>query len=396
MEEISNKLSPIFSKILGSQVLDRVLGKDGTDGSDVVGQQSTITSGASSNSSCTLEQIKSGPLAGQCWDMTVRHSSSRYSHSRQLGKLDPRLYLSEEGEDLYDITPGHLGRIWFTVSYSRSNELLKVTVHKARNLRKWSVFGSLTPDQSQIATQNEECLLQDFRVKLFLEQAERKYHMTATKKQTDNPDFNEQFCFQVAAHDLGQQTLRIHVLGLDKRRRCKLIGYATYGLSALENNTSDDQEIRTFRDLQLDDESGISANPQLLVALTYFPTTERLIVGLFECRNLPLKENGLPIDVYAKVVLYQGLQGKELKSKRTESLGTRDSFDESFVFQKIPDPTNINLRITLVQHGFIDKQICFIVLGGELVSKGRGVLHWSAMLEHPDKQVSEWHELQLF
>nr|QQY02577.1 synaptotagmin-6 [Cryptocotyle lingua] len=395
MEEFSNKISPIINKLFNSQVFDRVLGKDDTHSSNLTEQRSVLTGGACSN--VMNPMTASGPLSGQCWDMTPRHKSSRYLHGRQLGKLDPQLYLSEEGEDLYDITPGHLGRIWFTVSYSRSNELLKVTVHKARNLRKWSMFGALGSEHTQLSGQTEDSVLQDFRVKVFLEQAERKYHMTAMKKQTDNPNFNEQFCFQVAAHGLGQQILRIHVLGLDKRRRCKLIGYATYRLSTLDNNTSEDNEIRTFRDLQLDDESGqISPNPQLLVALTYFPMTERLIVGLFECRNLPLRENGLPIDVYAKVVVFQGLQGKELKSKRTEALGTRESFDESFVFQKIPDPSNINLRITLVQHGFIDKQICFIVLGGELVSKGRGVQHWTAMLEHPDKQVSEWHELQLY
>uniref|UniRef100_A0A183A8W8 C2 domain-containing protein n=1 Tax=Echinostoma caproni TaxID=27848 RepID=A0A183A8W8_9TREM len=90
------------------------------------------------------------------------------------------------------------------------------------------------------------------------------------------------------------------------------------------------------------------------------------------------------------------LQGKELKNKKTEPLGTRESFDESFVFQKIPDPANVNVRITLVQHGFLNKQVAFVVLGGEMVSKGRGVAHWKAMLEHPEEQVCEWQDLQLF
>ncbi|KAF7232153.1 C2 domain protein [Paragonimus skrjabini miyazakii] len=123
---------------------------------------------------------------------------------------------------------------------------------------------------------------------------------------------------------------------------------------------------------------------------------ERLIVGLFECRNLPLRENGLPVDIFAKVVLHQGLQGKEIKAKRTELLGNRDSFDESFVFQKIPDPASVNVRITLVQHGFIDKQLCFVVLGGELVSKGRALLHWQSMIERPEQRVCDWQELQLY
>lgn len=43
-----------------------------------------------------------------------------------------------------------------------------------------------------------------------------------------------------------------------------------------------------------------------------------------------------------------------------------------------------------------DKQLAFVVLGGEMVSKGGGVTHWKAMLEHPEEQVCEWQDMQLF
>ncbi|KAA3676927.1 synaptotagmin-15 [Paragonimus westermani] len=318
---------------------------------------------------------------------------------RHLGKLDPTLYLSEEGEELYDIPPGHLGRIWFTVAYSRASELLTITVHKARNLRQCSLAGGASfcvTGAEQTGTENEDSLVQDFRVKIFLEQNERKYHMTTVKKQMVNPNFNEQFSFQVAAYGIGQQALRLQVLGYDKRRRCRLIGYTSFSLATLDTASSDNVELRTFRDIQLDTEEETSENPQLFVALTYFPMAERLIVGLFDCRNLPLRENGLPVDIFAKVILHQGLQGKEIKTKRTELLGNREGFDESFVFQKIPDPASVNVRIILVQHGFLDKQLCFVVLGGELVSKGRALLHWQSMIERPEQRVCEWQELQLY
>ncbi|TPP65427.1 Synaptotagmin-5 [Fasciola gigantica] len=245
------------------------------------------------------------------------------------------------------------------------------------------------------------CLYVTLFIRVFIDQAEKKYHTTSIKKQTINPNFNEQFCFQVAPHSLNQHVLRLNVLGIDKRKRCKLVGYATFNLALLDKQQqpqqqTDGKELRVYRDIQLDNETEATSNPQLMVALTFFPSTARLIVGLFKCHHLPLKENGMPIDVYARVVLHQGLQGKELKSKRTEPLGMRDSFDESFVFQKIPDPANVNVRITLIQQGFLNKQLAFVVLGGEMVSKGGGVAQWKAMLEHPEEQVCEWQDMQLF
>ncbi|CAH8651097.1 unnamed protein product [Heterobilharzia americana] len=60
------------------------------------------------------------------------------------------------------------------------------------------------------------------------------------------------------------------------------------------------------------------------------------------------------------------------------------------------NPSSINVRITLVQHGFIDKQLGFVVLGGEMVSKGRGVDQWRAMIERPEEQVCDWQEIQMY
>ncbi|KAA0194803.1 Synaptotagmin-15 [Fasciolopsis buskii] len=392
MDSFSNRISPIINKIRTNPLVERVIGRDET----------IPVSPISANEEQSPQHPTTkdnGPLSGQLWDVSSRQAQNRHLQARQLGRLDPALYVSEETEDLYEISPSHLGRVWFTVNYSKANELLRVTIHKARNLRQLSVPGSSpsTAGMEHAATVNDECLVQDFRIKIFIDQAEKKYHTTSIKKQTINPNFNEQFCFQVASHSLNQQILRLNVLGIDKRKRCKLIGYATFNLALLEKQQqTDGKELRVYRDIQLDNETEAASNPQLMVALTFFPSTARLIVGLFKCHHLPLKENGMPIDVYARVVVYQGLQGKELKSKRTEPLGTRDSFDESFVFQKIPDPANVNVRITLIQHGFLNKQLAFVVLGGEMVSKGGGVTHWKAMLEHPEEQVCEWQDMQLF
>ena len=63
------------------------------------------------------------------------------------------------------------------------------------------------------------------------------------------------------------------------------------------------------------------------------------------------------LGVYAKVMVCQGIQGKMLKTKRTESLDQRESFNESFTFSKIGDPSNIHVRIVITQPGFFGKFI---------------------------------------
>ncbi|VEL24752.1 unnamed protein product [Protopolystoma xenopodis] len=56
--------------------------------------------------------------------------------------------------------------------------------------------------------------------------------------------------------------------------------------------------------------------------------------------------------VYVKVAAYQGLQGKQLKIKRTDVLGPVKYFNESFTFSKIRDPSDMHVRITLIQQSF--------------------------------------------
>ncbi|VDP80835.1 unnamed protein product [Echinostoma caproni] len=156
MDGLSNKISPLFNKLLANPVIERVIGKDES--------VSPVPSSPSENlqHSATAE---SGPLSGQLWDVSSRQAQSRYLQARQLGRLDPALYVSEETEDLYEITPGHLGRIWFTVTYSKSNELLKVTVHKARNLRQLSLSsGASVGGVEHAMTANDDSTLQDFRI----------------------------------------------------------------------------------------------------------------------------------------------------------------------------------------------------------------------------------------
>lgn len=51
-----------------------------------------------------------------------------------MGAIDPALYREVDADDDYEVTPDHVGRIWFAVQYERESEKLLVTIMKARNL----------------------------------------------------------------------------------------------------------------------------------------------------------------------------------------------------------------------------------------------------------------------
>ncbi|VDD80241.1 unnamed protein product [Mesocestoides corti] len=380
------------------------------------------------------------PLSPPTWSPPVKYQPSEFVKSRELGRLDPNLYLNETNEDLYDVPLDHLGRVWFTISYDETAEQLRITIHKARNLRaphhqSLRSSGSIAPSEITTLSLLTPTPTQDCRIRVYIQRSEKKFHATSIKKQTNNPTFEESFTFQLPKHELSNQSIRLDVLSIEKTKRTLLIGYVSFPLAVINQTGSQWRPMRVARDLQLCDSSNVNLVPGnilLVVALTYFPSADRLTVGLFECHNLPLKASGLPISasilpyptdchfisfitvtqdimneesnqryltcfplgVYAKVMLSQGIQSKLLKTKRTELLDQRESFNESFTFSKLGDPSNIHIRIVLTQPGFIDKPVAIVVLGNEMVSKGNGISHWASVMEHPELTVTECHELQ--
>ncbi|KAL5962487.1 Synaptotagmin-15 [Taenia solium] len=333
------------------------------------------------------------------WSTPIKYRPSAFAKSRELGRLDPNLYLSETNEDLYDVPIDHLGRVWFTISYDETAEQLRITIHKARNLRspRYQSFRSSSAIISNDVTSLSlltPAPTQDCRIRVYVENSEKKFHTTSIKKQTNNPTFEESFTFQLPKRELANHNIRLDVLSIEKTKRTLLIGFVTFPLTILARTESERRPIRVAKDLQLDDGSNSPGNILLVVSLTYFPSADRLTVGLFECHNLPLKATGLPISVYAKVMACQGIQGKMLKTKRTELLDQRESFNESFTFSKLGDPCNIHVRIIITQPGFFDKPVAILVLGSDMVAKGSGMSHWNAMIERPEATITECHEMQ--
>uniref|UniRef100_A0A1I8FL86 C2 domain-containing protein n=1 Tax=Macrostomum lignano TaxID=282301 RepID=A0A1I8FL86_9PLAT len=143
--------------------------------------------------------------------------------SRALGQLDPTLYFNEGADELYEQPPGHVGRLWFVLNYSKDAEQLTVTVAKARNLRPSNGGGS---GSGRETTQAADC---------YVAGGERRVHTTSVKRKTSSPNFDEKFYF------------RLTVCQIDRQRRHRPVGFTDYALGDL---LSFGKDCRIFRDLE--------------------------------------------------------------------------------------------------------------------------------------------------
>lgn len=95
-----------------------------------------------------------------------------------MGSVNPELYKSTEDRSETGFPDGCLGRLWFSVEYQQESERLLVGLIKAR----------------QLQVPSETC---STLVKLHLLPDERRFLQSKTKRKTCNPQFDENFIFQV-------------------------------------------------------------------------------------------------------------------------------------------------------------------------------------------------------
>lgn len=95
-----------------------------------------------------------------------------------MGSINPELYKSPEDESETSFPDGCLGRLWFSVEYQQESERLLVGLIKARHLQ----------------VPSETC---STLVKVHLLPDERRFLQAKTKRKPGNPQFDENFIFQV-------------------------------------------------------------------------------------------------------------------------------------------------------------------------------------------------------
>lgn len=95
-----------------------------------------------------------------------------------VGTINPDLYKVPEDKSETDFPDGNIGRLWFSIEYEQESERLLVSLIKVRKLQPPA--DSCSPF-----------------VKIYLLPDERSYLQSKTKRKTLNPQFDENFVFQV-------------------------------------------------------------------------------------------------------------------------------------------------------------------------------------------------------
>ncbi|XP_072727186.1 synaptotagmin-15-like isoform X3 [Ciconia boyciana] len=232
-----------------------------------------------------------------------------------VGTINPELYKFPEDKSETDFPEGNIGRLWFSIEYEQESERLLVSLIKVRKLQPPA--DSCSPF-----------------VKIYLLPDERSYLQSKTKRKTLNPQFDENFVFQVSSKMLLQRTLKFLVYHVDKQKKHHLLGQVIF---PLKNETlTDDNKLVIWRDLEKENLEPPSDYGDIQFSLSYNDYLGRLTVVVLRARGLKLQE--------------------ESHAVKTHLLG-------------------------------------HVVVGPFMYTRGKELEHWNEMINKPKELVKRWHAL---
>ncbi|KAG8551830.1 hypothetical protein GDO81_004291 [Engystomops pustulosus] len=294
-----------------------------------------------------------------------------------LGSINPALYKYPEDNEETDFPKGNIGRIWFAVEYEYETERLVVSLIKVRNLQ----FSS------------DSC---NPFVKMHLLPDERRYLQSKTKRKTVNPQFDENFVFQVSGKTLHQRTLRFSVYHVDKIKKHHLLGQVLFPLK--NENLTDDGKLVIWRDLEQESLEPPSEYGDIQFSLSYNDYLGRLTVVVLRAKGIQfLEEHAIVSSAYVKVSLMN--HNRFIKSKKTAVLGSPNPvYNETFSFKlEQSELDTASLSLSVLQHIEGDKSNLLgrVVVGPFMYTRGRELEHWNEMLNKPKELVKRWHALSI-
>ncbi|XP_053548035.1 synaptotagmin-15 isoform X2 [Bombina bombina] len=271
-------------------------------------------------------------------DFFPRSSFCSLGGSYVLGSINPALYKYSEDNEELDFPDGNIGRIWFAVEYEQESERLVVSLIKVRNLR----FSS------------ESC---NPFVKMHLLPDERRYLQSKTKRKTLNPQFDENFVFQVSGKTLHQRTLRFSAYHVDKIKKHHLLGQVLFPLK--NENLTDDGKLIIWRDLEMENLEPPSEYGDLQFSLSYNDYLGRLTVVVLRAKGLRFhEERGIVSSAFIKVSLMN--HNRFIKCKKTAVvLGTSNPvYNDTLSFKlELTELDTASLSLTALQNTEGDNNI---------------------------------------
>ncbi|GAB1298728.1 Synaptotagmin-15 [Apodemus speciosus] len=292
-----------------------------------------------------------------------------------MGSINPELYKSPEDENEPGFPDGCLGRLWFSVEYQQESERLLVGLIKARHLQVPSETGSTL-------------------VKVYLLPDERRFLQSKTKRKPCNPQFDENFIFQVSSKSVSQRVLKFSVYHVNKQRKHQLLGQVLF---PLKNETlAGDHHHIIWRDLEAENLEAPSEFGDLQFCLSYNDYLSRLTVVVLRAKGLQLQEDRGVVSVFVKVSLMS--HNKLVKRKRTSTaLGSVNPvYNETFSFKADTnelDTASLSLEVLQITEGEKSCPLGRVVVGPYMYTRGKELEHWCEMLRKPKELVKRWHAL---
>uniref|UniRef100_A0A6J0TZP3 Synaptotagmin-15 n=1 Tax=Pogona vitticeps TaxID=103695 RepID=A0A6J0TZP3_9SAUR len=306
-----------------------------------------------------------------------RSSFHSLAGSYLIGAINPDLYRFPEDKSETEFPEGNIGRLWFSVQYEQESERLLVSLIKARKLQPPS--SSCNP-----------------LVKIYLLPDERRYLQSKIKRKNLNPQFDENFVFQISSNALHQRTLKFCVYHVDKQKKHVLLGQVTFPLK--NEILSGDGKIVVWRDLEADNQELPSEHGDLQFSLSYNSYLGRLTVVMLRARGLKFQKEKHVIGVFVRVSLMN--HNQIIKTKRTNTVtGSPDPlFNETFSFkaeQLDLDTTSLSLSVLQEAEGDETYLLGCVVVGPYMYTRGKELEHWNEMISKPKELVKSWHALSL-
>ncbi|XP_067409033.1 synaptotagmin-15 [Emydura macquarii macquarii] len=292
-----------------------------------------------------------------------------------VGSINPELYKFSEDNSETDFPECNTGRLWFSVEYEQEAERLLVSLIKARKLQPPT--DSCSPF-----------------VKIFLLPDERRYLQSKTKRKTLNPQFDENFVFQVSSKTLYQRTLKFSVYHVDKQKKHHLLGQVIFPLK--NEILAGDSKLVIWRDLETENLEPPSEYGDIQFSLSYNDYLGRLTVVVLRAKGLKFQDERHPASVYIKVSLMN--HNKFIKCKKTTAvLGSPNPvYNETFSFkadQMELDTASLSLSVLQSAEGDKTHLLGRVVVGPFMYTRGKELEHWNEMINKPKELVKRWHAL---
>ncbi|XP_077206695.1 synaptotagmin-15-like [Paroedura picta] len=308
-------------------------------------------------------------------DSGPRSSFHSLAGAYQVGVINPELYKFPEDKSETDFPEGSIGRLWFSVEYEQDSEKLLVSLIKARKLQPPSA--SCSPF-----------------VKIYLLPDERRYLQSKIKRKNLNPQFEEDFVFQVSSNTLYRRTLKFCVYHVDKQKKHVLLGQVMF---PLKNETlSGENKVVIWRDLEAETLEPPSEHGDIQFSLSYNDYLGRLTVVVLRARGLRVQNDKQAAGVFVQVSLMN--HNQFIKSKRTSPvLGSSDPlYNETFSFKVDQiELDSASLSLSVIQNGAGNETCSLgrVVVGPFMYTRGKELEHWEEMVSKPKELVKRWHAL---